>query len=138
MPYSETFGDTTMYFLNLDSEPKIPEYKNMLERKAEVVLGCARITPQFRQYIVSQLLIQFQLGMGPSAEYWTKEVCIDLDKGEYGIFNPQNAKKIEKTLLRKILTHEDDLAMMTATDVGGINLDEWEREFTRLHKEKPV
>lgn len=138
MPYSENFGSATAYFLNLDTRPKTPEYKDRLEQKANEVLGRARITPQFRQYIASQLLSQFQLGMGPSPKYWVEQVGIDLERGEYGIFNPQKVKGIEKTVLRGMLTHEDDLSMMFATGVAGINLDEWKREFTKLHKEKPV
>jgi len=137
-PYSENFGSATAYFLNFDPQEKMPEYKDRLKQKADEVLGRARITPQFRQYIVSHLLSQFQLGMAPSVEYWPEQMGIDLEKGEYGIFNPQNAKEIERTVLRGMLTHEDELSMIFATGVAGINLDEWEREFRKLHKEKPV
>jgi len=138
-PYHLEFGNARMFSLNLDPNPKIPEYQERLKERAEEILKRARITPQFRAYIISDLLMQYQLGMGPSQEYNMKELTdIDLEKGEYGIFDTKQAMRIEKSILGKMLTHEDELSMMFATGISGINLEEWSKTFRALNKQKPV
>lgn len=138
-PYHLEIGNVQAFFLNLDPDPRIPEYKDRLEERANEILQRPKITQQFRTYIVSQLLTEFQMGMALSPEYKMREYAgIDLEKGEYGIFDPRQAKQFEKKVLRSMLTHEDELSMMFATGVAGINLDEWGKAFRHLHREKPA
>lgn len=139
VPYHLEFGNMKAFFLNLEPEPRKPEYKDKLRERGIEILNRARITPQFRDYIVSQLLTQFQLGMPLDTDYNLKEYAgVDLSKEEYGIFDPKKAKGFEKEVLGKMLTHEDELSMMFATGVAGIDLDEWKKSFRALRKEKPI
>lgn len=137
--YHPGFREQNIFFLNLEPGRKTPEYQDRLEERGNEILSRARITPQFRHYIISQLLIQFKLGLSPGLEYNLKEYAgVDLDKGEYGIFDPKKAKGLEEEFLKKIIADKDELSAMAAIDIAGINLDEWEKSFRDLHREKPI
>lgn len=139
IPYHLAFGDVKMFFLNLQPGRKTPEYQDKLEERGMEILNRARITPEFKRYIIRQLIVQFQLGISLDSEYSLKElVGVDLKNGQYGVFDAKHAKGFEKEVLRKMLTHEDELSMIFATGVAEINLEEWKKSFRRLHKEKPI
>ena len=133
IPYHETFGNATAFFLNLDPTPKQPEYQDKLRERIQAILQKSKITPQFSAYITAQLLMQHQIGIFPSPEYSMEELAgVDLQHGEYGIFDPPKAKTIEGALLKKI--NEGGLEMMTATAIAKIDLSEWRKAFKKLHK----
>ena len=134
VPYHLEFGTGKAFFLNLEPGRKTPEYQDKLGERGEEILNRARITPQLRRYIISQLLQQFQLGIPLDTDFNLKEFAgVDLESGDYGIFDPKKAKGFEEEVLRKMMTHEDELSMMSAM-AAGIDFKEWKKSFRDLHK----
>lgn len=111
-------------------------------------LADAPITNACRSYIINRALRAYSGGLPPLALTPIDTLGIDMEKGEYGIFDPALAKESERTAFRYIESTSCNIPIIAEVPIDKIldlvldspmhkRLEAWRVEFKEKYGEEP-